>query len=109
MYFLSVDRSCVKLFRFSTVLLSIKFLKIGFIVVQWENENSASVVKEKGKISAQPHPTLCIQFLDRENNNKNNTLLLGKEICFTIIWGYAEILPRKESRWRRGVKRRDNS
>ena len=27
-----------------------------------------------GKISAQPHTTLCIQFLDRENNDKNNTL-----------------------------------
>ena len=46
-----------------------------------------------GKISAQPHPTLCIQFLDRENNDKNNTLPLGKQICFTIVWGCAEILP----------------
>ena len=34
-----------------------------------------------GKISAQLHPTLCIQFLDRENNDKNNTLPLGKQIC----------------------------
>ena len=25
-----------------------------------------------GKMSAQLHPTLCIQFLDRENNDKNN-------------------------------------
>ena len=47
-----------------------------------------------GKISAQPHPTLCIQFLDRENNDKNNTLPLGKQICFTIVWGCAEILPK---------------
>ena len=47
----------------------------------------------KGKISAQPQTTLCIQFLDRENNNKNNTLPLGKQICFTIVWGCAEILP----------------
>ena len=46
-----------------------------------------------GKISAQPHPTLCIQFLDRENNDKNNTLPWGKQICFTIVWGCAEILP----------------
>ena len=27
-----------------------------------------------GKISAQPHTTLSIQFLDRENNDKNNAL-----------------------------------
>ena len=40
MYFSSVDRSCVKLFLFSTVLPNITFLKIGFVVVQWENENS---------------------------------------------------------------------
>ena len=46
-----------------------------------------------GKISAQPHTTLCIQFLDRENNDKNNRLPLGKQICFTIVWGFAEILP----------------
>ena len=46
-----------------------------------------------GKISAQPHTTLCIQFLDRENNDKNNTLPLGKQTCFTIVWGYAETLP----------------
>ena len=46
-----------------------------------------------GKISAQPHTTLCIQFLDRENNDKNNTFPLGKQICFTIVWGCAETLP----------------
>ena len=46
-----------------------------------------------GNISAQPHPTLCIQFLNRENNDKNNTLPLGKQICFTIVWGCAKILP----------------
>ena len=45
MYFSSVNRSCFKLFLFSTVLL-ITFLKMGFIVVQWENENSVSVVNE---------------------------------------------------------------
>ena len=45
-----------------------------------------------GKISAQPHPTLCIQFLNRENNDKNNTFPLGKQICFTIVWGCAETL-----------------
>ena len=39
-----------------------------------------------GKISAQPHTTLCIQFLDRENNNKNNTLPLRKQICFSVAW-----------------------
>ena len=48
--------------------------------------------KANGKIFAQPHTTLCIQFLDRENNDKNNTLPLGKQICFTIVWGCAEIL-----------------
>ena len=41
--------------------------------------------KHKGKISAQPYTTLCNQFLDRENNDKNNTLPLGKQISFTIV------------------------
>ena len=54
------------------------------------SKNSKKMV---GKISAQPHTTLCIQFLDRENNDKNNRLPLGKQICFTIVWGCAEILP----------------
>ena len=46
------------------------------------------------EISAQLHTTLCIQFLDRENNDKNSTLPLGKSICFTMVWGRAEILPK---------------
>ena len=57
--------------------------------------NSVLSYKRKiGKISAQPHTTLCIQFLDRENSDKNNTLPLGKQISFTIVWGRAEILPK---------------
>ena len=36
------------------------------------------------------HPTLCIQFLNRENNDKNNTFPLGKQICFTIVRDCAE-------------------
>ena len=50
-------------------------------------------VWQQGKISVQPHPTLCIQFLNRENNDKNNTFPLGKQICFTMVWGCAETLP----------------
>ena len=53
-----------------------------------------TVGNERGKISAQPHTTLCIQFLNKENNDKNNTLPLGKQTCFTIVWGCAETLPR---------------
>ena len=44
------------------------------------------------KISAQPHTKLCIQFLTRENNDKNNTFPSGKQ-SFTIVWGCAETLP----------------
>ena len=39
--------------------------------------------KDEGKISEQPYTTLHIQFLDLENNEKNNTFPLGKQICFT--------------------------
>ena len=46
------SRSCVKLFFFSTVLPNITFLKKGVIVVQWENENSVSVVNEKKVVGA---------------------------------------------------------
>ena len=52
MNFSTVDRSCVKLFLFSTVLFNITFLKMGFIVVRWENENSVSVVNEKKVVGA---------------------------------------------------------
>ena len=52
MYFSTVDRSCVFLFLFSTVLLNITFLKMGFIVNQWENENSVSVVSGKKVVGA---------------------------------------------------------
>ena len=52
MNFLSVNRSCVKLFLLSTVLPIIIFLKKGFTVVQWENENSVSVVNGKKVVGA---------------------------------------------------------
>ena len=68
---------------------------------QWTkySKNSSIVLFKKrcGKISAQPHTTLCIQFLNKENNDKNNTLPLGKQICFTIVWGCAETLPRRRT------------
>ena len=54
--------------------------------------------KREGKISAQPHTTLCIQFLNRENNDKNNAFPLGKQICFAIVWGCTETLPERGSR-----------
>ena len=56
-------------------------------------ESLGSAANNLGKISAQPHPTLCIQLLNRGNNDKNNTFPLGKQICFTIVWGCAETLP----------------
>lgn len=52
MYFSCVDRSFVKLFLFSTVLLHMTSLKMGLTVVQWENENSVSVVNEKQAVGA---------------------------------------------------------
>ena len=53
-------------------------------------------IKKRIKFPPPPRPahtTLCIQFLGRENNDKNNTLPLRKQICFTVAWGCAEILP----------------
>ena len=35
-----------------------------------------------GKISARPHTTLCIQFLDRGNNDKNQYIVVGKTDLF---------------------------
>ena len=43
--------------------------------------------KGDGKISVQPHTTLYIQFLTRENNEKNNTFPLEKQICFDNSMG----------------------
>ena len=39
-------------------------------------------VKKNGKISAQPYPTKCIQFLDRENNEKKQYVAIGKTDLF---------------------------
>ena len=46
-----------------------------------------------GKISAQPHTSLCTQFLDKENNGEKNSLPLGLGFCFRMIRGYSEISP----------------
>ena len=56
---------------------------------------SCPEIKEaEGKISAQPHTKLCIQFLTRENNEKNNTFPLENRFVLTIVWGCAETLPK---------------
>ena len=44
-----------------------------------------------------PHsPILHYAFSSflRENNDKNNTFPLGKQICFAIVWGCTETLPK---------------
>ena len=48
--------------------------------IQMKNASHTSIITAQkfGKISAQPHTTLRIQFLDRENHDKNNTLPIGK-------------------------------
>ena len=60
------------------------------------------ISKESGKISAQPHTTLRIQFLDRKKNDPIEKKMTKTVHChwensfFTIVWGCAEILPRIE-------------
>ena len=70
MYFSSVNRSCFKLFLFSTVLLNITLLKMGFIVVQWENENSVSVVNEKKVVGAVELKEGTIRDISTGTNNQ---------------------------------------
>ena len=57
-----------------------------------------SIPRVKARVKGQnlrtAHTTLCIQFLDTKND-KNNTWLSGKQICLTIVSGFAEILPSK--------------
>ena len=65
----------------------------GSRIISFDPRSCEMLIIFLGKISAQPHPTLCIQFLNRGNNDKNNTFPLGKQICFTIVWGCAETLP----------------
>ena len=56
---------------------------------------SCPEIKEaEGKISAQPHTKLCIQFLTRENNEKKQYISIGKTFVLTIVWGCAETLPK---------------
>ena len=44
-----------------------------------------------GKLSAQLPTTLCIQFLDRENNDKKYIAVEKTDLFY--LWGCAEILP----------------
>ena len=55
------------------IYISINLLKMNLKKIFFLSCSLELGTKE-GKISAQPHTTLCIQFLDRENNDKNNTL-----------------------------------
>ena len=43
-----------------------------------------------GKISAQPHPTLCIQLLDRKNQRQKQYIAIGKTDLFYNSMGLCE-------------------
>ena len=47
--------------------------------------------RKAGKISAQPHTTLSIQFL-REKTMTKQYIAVGKTDLFIVVWGCAEIL-----------------
>ena len=54
---------------------------VWFIIFQ--NSYFSLRKKKNGKISSQPYPTKCIQFLDRENNDKNTEYVaIGKTDLF---------------------------
>ena len=77
--------------RYWSMGLCGNFTQFGFL---GNCARSSTDVNCFGEIFARPHISLCIQFLDRDNNDKNNTSPLGKQICFTRVWGCAEILSR---------------
>ena len=54
-------------------------------MLDWLNTHSVLLLTEfspmsSGKISTQPHTSLCIQFLDKETNGKNNRFILGLQL-----------------------------
>ena len=82
MYFSSVNRSCLKLFLFSIVLRNITLLKMSFIVVQWENENSVSVLNEKKVVGAVELKEGTINTIDWFKQRSSGHLKLGfLEVC----------------------------
>ena len=46
-----------------------------------------------GKISAQPHTTLCIQFLDRGNNDKINIVVGKTDLFYNSMGLCGNVLP----------------
>ena len=52
---------------------------------------SIHLITLNGKLSAQLPTTLCIQFLDRENNDKKDIAVEKTDLFY--LWGCAEILP----------------
>ena len=46
------------------------------------SHSASLVIWLLGKISAQPHPKLCIQFLNREHNDKKQYISVGKTDLF---------------------------
>ena len=51
-------------------MLNITFLNIAFIVVQWENENSMSVVKEKKVVGAVELKGTTVNILTGTNKGR---------------------------------------
>ena len=58
------------MFLFSTVVINITLLKMGFIMVQWENESSVSVVNEKKVVGAVELKEGTIRDISTGTNNE---------------------------------------
>ena len=82
------------------LMLNITFLKIAFIVVQWGNENSASVVKEKKAVGAVELKEGTVKFPHNPILHYAFSSWIEKIMTKTIDchWGCAEILPHKLSK-----------
>ena len=59
-----------------------------------KDDSVSTFGKESGKISAQPHTTLCIQFLTRENNKKQY-ISIGKTDLFYNSMGLCRNFTKK--------------
>ena len=55
------------------------------LVDKAEKQHRSADIYLPGKISAQPHPTLCIQLLGRENNDTEILPKMSLTSDFTLI------------------------
>ena len=97
MLMLNSERTyCIVTYTLSKISFALDFSRITVIQISFIAWLKSKVISKFGKFPHSPILHYAFSSWIEKTMTKTNTLALGKQMSFTIVWSYAEILPSLE-------------